>query len=86
MIELFTLQSHPKDLLNLTAHSRGKTVPPSTLERIWIEQRIIEDNHINNKSLLLSCCMAKGKCFQQIFVSRKHETSNNIQETGEIKS
>lgn len=63
MIELFTLQSHPKDLLNLTAHSRSKP----TLY-FWIEQRIIEDNHINNKSLLLLLYGAKG---EQIFVAGK---------------
>lgn len=33
MIELFTLQSHPKDLLNLAAHSLNTAFPPSTLEQ-----------------------------------------------------
>jgi hypothetical protein len=42
MIELFTLQSHPKDLLN---SSSSRKLSPSPLE-----QGIIEDNHINNKS------------------------------------
>jgi hypothetical protein len=48
MIELFTLQSHPKDLLN---SSSSRKLPPSPLE-----QGIIEDNHINNKS-----CEGPGK-------------------------